>query len=273
MDEAHDTDLTFQGSIPEGYQRHLVPLLFHPYAVDLADRVAALAPSRVLELAAGTGVLTRELADRLPAEVEITATDLSDAMLEIARGVGTSRPVTWQQADAMHLPFDDDAFDVVVCQFGVMFFPDRPAALAGIRRVLRPGGTFLFNSWDGLATNDFPRIVNEVVADMFPDNPSRFMERVPHGYHDHDRIRADIEAGGFDGAITVETVAKPSRAASPFDAVVGFCRGTPVRTEILDRGGDPEEVARRSAAVVEQRYGPGPVEARITAHVATATAT
>src|SRR5690349_2607472 len=121
-------DTVFAGSIPELYETQLVPLIFEPYAADLARRVAALHPSRVLETAAGTGVVTRAMARLLPAHAELIATDLNQPMLDRAAAVGTERAVRWLQADAMRLPFDDASFDVVVCQFGVMFFPDKAHA-------------------------------------------------------------------------------------------------------------------------------------------------
>jgi ubiquinone/menaquinone biosynthesis C-methylase UbiE len=144
-------DKNFSGAIPELYEAYLVPLIFEPYAADLATRLAARSPSRVLEVAAGTGVVTRALTRTLPASTSIVATDLNQAMLDRARAVGTAYPVEWRTADALALPFPDRSFDAVVCQFGVMFFPDKPRAYAEARRVLRPGGAFVFNVWDSLA--------------------------------------------------------------------------------------------------------------------------
>src|SRR3954447_25211680 len=158
MDSRQQTDVVFEGSIPEIYEKYLVPLIFEPYAVDIADRVAANEPSTVLELAAGTGVVTRHLAARLAATTAITATDLNTPMMEHAKTIGTARPVSWKQADAQQLPFDDAAFDIVVCQFGVMFF-DRTKAFSEIRRVLSPNGTFVFNTWDRIEANEFADVV------------------------------------------------------------------------------------------------------------------
>src|SRR6188508_2038428 len=152
---APDTDKVFAGSIPKLYDTHLVPLIFEPYATDLANRLGSRPLSRVLEIAAGTGVVTRAIAARLPESVAIIATDLNQAMLDQAAAVGTQRKVEWRQADAMKLPFEDASFDAVVCQFGVMFFPDKPGAFAEARRVLKPGGLFVFNVWDAIEHNVF----------------------------------------------------------------------------------------------------------------------
>src|SRR5713101_996481 len=146
--DTSNTDKVFAGSIPKLYDTHLVPLIFEPYAADLVNRLRSRSLSRVLEIAAGTGVVTRALASVLPASVSIIATDLNQAMVDQASVVGTKRTVEWRQADAMQLPFPDGTFDAVVCQFGVMFFPEKSKALGEFHRVLRPGGTLLFNVWD-----------------------------------------------------------------------------------------------------------------------------
>src|SRR5712691_10858334 len=148
-------DKIFTGSIPKLYETYLVPLIFEPYAADLVNRLSSRSPSRVLEIAAGTGVVTRALASMLPESVSIVATDLTQAMLDQARVVGTRRTVEWRQADAMQLPFADGTFDAVVCQFGVMFFPEKSKAFAEARRVLRRGGVFIFNVWDQIRENEF----------------------------------------------------------------------------------------------------------------------
>ena len=150
-----DIDKVFSGSIPKLYETHLVPLIFEPYAADLKKRVGSMNVSRILEVAAGTGVVTRALATGANEGVSIVATDLNQAMLDEAAAVGTARPVQWQQADAMALPFADGEFDAVVCQFGVMFFPDKSRAFSEARRVLKPGGVFIFNVWDRISENEF----------------------------------------------------------------------------------------------------------------------
>jgi SAM-dependent methyltransferase len=268
-----DAGNAFRGSVPLVYERYLVPLIFQPYADDMGARVTAAAPRRVLEIAAGTGVLTRVLAEWLPQSSHIVATDLSDAMLQVAQTLGTAQPVTWQQADAMQLPFPDGSVDAVVCQFGAMFFPDKARAFAEARRVLAPGGRLFLNVWDRIETNDFTCVVSEAVARLFPDDPPGFLEQTPHGYHDVAAIRHDLAAGGFDAQVTIETVTLRCRAASPSVPAIAFCQGTPLRNEIEARRGatlvEATEVATRA---IEARFGEGTfgIEGRIQAHVVSA---
>jgi len=264
-------DRTFAGSIPAIYDALLVPLIFAPYAADLARRLASRPLTRVLEVAAGTGVVTRALASTLDERVSLVATDLHQAMLDQAAARGTVRAVEWQRADAMDLPFDDETFDAVVCQFGVMFYPDKARGHAEARRVLRPGGAYIFTVWDRLEENEIPHVVTTALEAVFPENPPRFMARVPHGYHDRGVIARDVAGGGFTLPPHIDTVAARSRAASAREAAVAFCQGTPLRNEIDAR--DPAAIERATAAAareIERRFGGGPVDARIQAHVVTA---
>jgi SAM-dependent methyltransferase len=262
------SDTAFAGSIPELYDTHLVPLIFQPYADDLAGRVAALHPQRVLETAAGTGVVTRAMARALPAPAELIATDLNQAMLDRAAAVGTARPVQWQQADATRLPFDDASFDVVVCQFGAMFFPDKAQAFGEARRVLRRGGVLLFNVWDRIEENEFPHVITMALAGLFPADPPRFLARTPHGYFERDAIARDLAGAGFGAAPRIETVAARSRAASARIPAIAFCQGTPLRSEIEARSGaDLAEATSACAAAIAARFGTGPVDGKIQAHV------
>ena len=262
------TDIVFAGSIPALYETHLVPLIFEQYADDLVKRLASRRFERVLELAAGTGVVTRALASAFDAKTAIVATDLNQAMLSHARQVGTSRAVEWQEADAMSLPFPDASFDCIVCQFGVMFFPDKPRAFAEARRVLRPGGTFAFNVWDSLAENEFAHVVTTALASVFPNDPPRFFERAPHGYYDKSLIMRDLAAGGFTTPPVVDTVTRRSRAASATIPGLAYCQGTPLRNEIEAR--DPARLAEATEAVTKalaKRFGGGVVDGKIQAHV------
>jgi SAM-dependent methyltransferase len=266
-------EASFAGSVPEIYDRHLVPMIFDHYAVDLAERVSASGGSTVLELAAGTGVVTRRMAAVLPPEVSLTSTDLSPAMIERAQRIGTARPVEWQVTDAMALPFADDSFDAVVCQFGVMFFPDRVEAYRGVGRVLRSGGAFLFNAWGPLDRNDFAAAVLSAVADLHPDDPPTFLQRIPHGYHDEAQIRADLAAAGFTSGVEIEHVDGVSRAATAYEVALAYCHGTPMRNFLDARG--PVEVDRATeaaAAAIARTFGDRDLEGRINALVVTAPA-
>jgi ubiquinone/menaquinone biosynthesis C-methylase UbiE len=265
------TDKLFAGSIPEIYDRFLVPLIFESYARDLAERVAKVEPREVLETAAGTGVLTRAMAARLPAQARIVATDLNQPMLDhaAARERGEGR-VTWRQADALALPFEDQSFDAVACQFGVMFFPDKVRGFKEARRVLKPGGRFVFNVWDQISENEFADVVTETLATVFPQDPPRFMARTPHGYHDVAKLREQLTMAGF-ASISIETRGDISKAPSPRDPAVAYCQGTPLRNEIEARDPSGLEAATQACAeALALRFGSGPVDGRIRAHVITA---
>jgi len=227
-----DTDKVFTGSIPNLYETYLVPLIFEPYAADLVNLLASRPLTRVLEIAAGTGVVTRHLASALPERVSIVATDLNQSMLAHASALGTTRPVEWREADAMALPFEDATFDAVVCQFGVMFFPDKPKAFSEAGRVLRPGGVFVFNVWDRIAENEFADAVTTALESLFPEDPPRFLARTPHGYYDRPTIERDLADGGFTASPVIATAAARSRAESPRVPALAYWQGTPLRNEI-----------------------------------------
>ena len=261
-----DIDKVFAGSIPEMYDRYFVPLIFEPYARDLAERLAKINPKTVLETAAGTGVLTRAMVRQLP-QARITATDLNQPMLDWAKTTLPSARVTWQQADALALPFEDESFDAVVCQFGVMFFPDRLKGYREARRVLKPGGHFLFNSWDRISENEFADVITQALAEVFPKDPPRFLARTPHGYNDVAKIRADVAEAGFQ-SISTETKAEISAAPTARDPALAYCQGTPLRSEIEARDATRlQEATEFAAKAIAQRYGPGPVQAKIAAHI------
>ncbi|MFM2288346.1 MAG: hypothetical protein RL684_1489 [Pseudomonadota bacterium] len=260
----------FAGAVPDAYDTLLVPLIFEHYAHDLAARVARTRPAAVLETAAGTGAVTRQLALQLPAGTRIVATDLNPPMLARAAAVGTAQPVTWQPADAQQLPFDDCSFDVVLCQFGAMFFPDRPLAYREARRALKAGGTLLFNVWDSLAANAFAQTVTDALAGVYPADPPRFMERVPHGYFDTRGIAADLSAAGFAAAPAFEPVAGVSRADHAGVVAAAYCQGTPMRAEIESRGAPGlAEATLACERLLAARYGEGPVEGAMRAIVVT----
>ena len=263
-----ESDKVFAGSIPEIYDTYLVPLIFEGFAEDLAGRTAALAPKRVLETAAGSGVVTRALAAKLASDARYVVTDLNRPMLD--RAASQQAPdsrIAWRQADALTLPFDDASFDAVCCQFGVMFFPDRVAGYAEARRVLGPGGSFLFNVWDRIEANEFADTVTTAAGEVFPDDPPQFLARTPHGYHDVALIRKELGDAGFS-RISIATLEETSRAPSPRHPAVAYCQGTPLRNEIEARNaGLLDVVTDRATAAIAERHGDGPVSGKIRGHV------
>lgn len=257
------TDSDFSDSIAGLYDRLLGPLLFRPYAEDLARRVAAAAPAAILETAAGTGIVTEAIARAVP-DATLVATDLNQAMLDVAASRIAAPRVTFRQADAMALPFPDRSFDLVACQFGVMFFPDRVHAYGEALRVLRPGGQLLFNSWDRIEANPASDLLARAVASLFPDDPPDFLARVPFGYHDRGAIEADLRAAGFR-AIESETVAMRSRGSAR-ETAIGLCQGSPLRAEIEARG-SLEEATDAAEAALQVLVGPDGLDAPMSAHV------
>ena len=266
-----ETDKVFAGSVPENYDRYMVPLIFADYAADMARRAAAFSPRAVLETAAGSGAVTRALAPRLPVGASYTATDLNQPMIDYAASQQPATPpVTWRQADALKLPFEDGSFDLVCCEFGAMFFPDRVAGYREARRVLRPGGHFLLSVWDRIEDNVFADDVTNALGEMFPAAPPRFLARTPHGYHDVGLIRRDLAAAGF-ADVVLETRAEQSRASSARIPAVAYCQGTLLRNEI-EAQGDLQSATHYVEAVLAGKHGRGPVAAKIQAHIILATA-
>jgi SAM-dependent methyltransferase len=258
------SDSIFSDSIAALYDRLLVPTTFRPYAEDLARRVAAAAPAAIVETAAGTGIVTEAIARAVPG-ARLVATDLNQAMLDVAAARIASPLVSFRQADAQALPFADASFDVVACQFGAMFFPDRLLAYREARRVLRPGGCFLFNVWDRIEANPVTDLAARAVAALFPDDPPDFFARVPFGYHDIAQVEADLRAAGFDH-IEAETVMMRCLGGSAREAADGLCRGTPLRSEIEARG-SLDAATDAAAAALAPLVGPDGLDAPMSAHV------
>jgi ubiquinone/menaquinone biosynthesis C-methylase UbiE len=262
-----EKDKVFAGSVPENYDRYLVPLIFESFAQDIAQRVAGLSPRAILETAAGTGVVARALTPRLSPKASYVVTDLNQPMLDYAARQVPDRRISWRKADAQALPFEDAGFDVVCCQFGVMFFPDRQLGYREAKRVLKPGGCFLFSVWDRIEENVFANDVTNALAEVFPSDPPRFLARTPHGYYDTALIHSELEKAGFS-KVVVETRAEQSRAPSPRHPAVAYCQGTPLRNEIEARDADRLESATHYAtSTIANRHGSGEVAAKIQAHV------
>ena len=264
------TDTVFSGSIPAIYDRLMVPMLFEPYAVDVAEHACQFAPRDILETAAGTGVVTAALHRALPGS-RIIATDLNPAMLEIARERLKSDNVRYQAADAQDLPFDDQSFDLIVCQFGEMFYPDKLAANREAFRLLRPDGRYLLVIWDRLDKNPASKATHEAVEAEFPGDPPAFLARVPFGYADLEIVTADLMAAGFDD-LEFETTVHRSKSASAHDAATAMCQGSPLRAEIEARDRDAlDRVTEAAATALKQFEGPEGFDAPMSAHLVIAT--
>lgn len=263
-------DIRFSGSVPANYDRYMVPLLFRPYARLLAERAAELGPTTVLETAAGTGAVTGVLADALP-NAEIVATDLNQAMLDVAATRVCAPNVRFREADALDLPFDNGSFDLVVCQFGVMFFPDKVAGNAEAHRVLRDGGYYLVAIWDEIERNPLSNLAHQTMQTLFPDNPPMFMKRGPFSYADTDRIRQDLADAGFTQA-RIDTVELMSKSPTAHDAAMGLTYGSPMGVELADYGSDAiDRTFEKFAADARSMEGPNGFEAPMSAHIVTAT--
>ena len=270
MATIRSSDTVFAGSIPTIYDRYMVPLIFAPYAKEAAKRIGKLQPHRILETAAGTGVLTRALHQALP-EAKIVATDLNQPMLDEAARRIDAPNVHFQQADALSLPFEDSSFDLVVCQFGVMFFPDKVRGNAEAHRVLRDGGAYVLIIWDSVERNLATKVAGNAVAELFPDDPAAFYERLPFRYHDKSLIEQDLRSAGFTG-VEIETVELRSRAVSARNAAVALTQGTPMRSEIEKRGPEALSAATEAAeAALSEFEGENGFEAPMSAHIVTAT--
>jgi SAM-dependent methyltransferase len=265
-----ETNISFSGSIPQLYDRYLGPVLFEPYAVDLARRVAVHATGPVLEMACGTGIVTQQLRAQLAPEVEIVATDLSQPMLDYARTkLATLKNVDWRQADIAALPFPDASFAAVVCQFGLMFVPDKQAAFRETRRVLGKGGLFAFNVWDEITANPFAHVAHETLAQLFPADPPQFL--IPFTFNDHVVLRQSLTMHGFSN-VQLETVMLEARSESARALAIGFVQGSPLSTMVQERGVPFESVVAAVADALAQHGGAAPFHSTLQAVVVTARA-
>jgi ubiquinone/menaquinone biosynthesis C-methylase UbiE len=258
----------FSGSIPASYDRYLVPWLFEAHAADLAERVPTTDELRVLEIAAGTGAVTRRLRAVLPASATLVATDLNDAMVDYGRDAVGDAGIEWRTADAQALPFDDAGFDVVICAFGFMFLPDKVQGFREARRVLAPGGTLLATVWASLDENPWARAYHATLARLFPDDPPRFLE-TPYGY-DSERLESDLTEAGWDD-VSLETVRRTTEAESAQVVARGLATGSPLAAQLKERGADPETVIAEAARDLANLAGERPFRAELAATVITAT--
>lgn len=266
-----NNDASFIGNIPEHYDRGLGPVIFVDYAADIARRAAACSPARVLETAAGTGIVTRGLRDLLPAGASLTATDLNPPMLELARKkFQPGENVDFRPADATDLPFPDAGFDAAVCQFGLMFFPEKDKAYRETHRVLAPGGHYLFNIWDAHRYNPFGRIAHEVTASFFPSDPPQFY-KVPFSYNQIDPIKESLLDAGFTD-IEIAVLKREKEIPDIALFAQGIVYGNPLIDQIRARGGvDPERVVDAVAQALRAEFGTDPGRMTLQAVIFSAT--
>jgi ubiquinone/menaquinone biosynthesis C-methylase UbiE len=265
-----DRSAAFEGSIPEIYDQHLGPVMFPVYATDLAGRISVADGGRVLEMAGGTGISTRKLRDILATSVAIVATDLNEPMLEVARKkFAAGENITFQPADATSLPFEDGEFDAVICQFGVMFFPDKAVAFNQVMRVLKPGGAFAFNVWDDETHNPAAARVADTIMGFLPEGTANFF-KVPFGFNDEKVIRELLQGAGFVD-IAIETRPIEAEAESAVHLARGFVQGNPIVLDIRDNPDiNEEEVVEAVAAALREIGGDNPMRATLQAKVITA---
>ena|SRR5437763_1191496 len=270
MTQAQHTN--FSGHIPAVYDRHLGPVLFEPFARDLARRMPETKGVRVLETACGTGIVTRHLLDRLPGSARVVATDLNPGMLEHARqAIGPDSRLELRAADAQALPFDAGSFDVVAMQFGLMFVPDKLLALREAHRVLAADGLLLFLNWDSFEANGFGRITHDVLMSVFPEDPPTFY-LTPFGDHDPAELVARTQAAGFRD-VTIEGVAFEGTSESADSLATGLIRGNPVSIAISERGTVTHDaIVRRLAEAFRREFGDVPARVPLRAWLVTATA-
>ncbi|HYH97068.1 class I SAM-dependent methyltransferase [Hyalangium sp.] len=262
----------YVGAIPENYHSGVGPFLFEPYAQELSARIAAFSPRRVLETACGTGLLTRRLREALPGEALLIATDLNEPMLAVAkRTVGPGANVQWAREDMTRLRSGSGEFDAVVCQFGIMFVPNKPAAAREALRVLKPGGRLLMATWRAVAENEAIRLAHETVSSLFPGElPQFYLTQTGHG--DPQEITRLLVSAGFVD-VQAEVVQKRSTITSMREVAVGLIEGFPIVDFIKAR--DPALVPVAVDTLTEalgKHFGQAPAEATISALVTSATA-
>jgi ubiquinone/menaquinone biosynthesis C-methylase UbiE len=256
---------SFAGSVPQNYDKYLGPVLFEPYALDLVNRVSGA--RNILEIACGTGRVTRHLVNTLPAGGKLVATDLNADMLNVARPVISDARIEWKVVDAQELPFADNSFDHVICQFGVMFFPDKAKAMEETYRVLQPGGRYIFNVWDALEFNPRSAIIKTVMDELMGADAPDFLKKGPFSWFDKEEIASLMERSGFKN-IHLDIVRKSAYFETPDDLVNGFVKGSPLSSYLAEQTGElQQKIVTGLQQRIRSEFGDGRLESPMQAIV------
>lgn len=258
---------TFSGMVPALYDQYLGPLLFEPYAADIAMRLKENNIQRVLEIACGTGRVTNHLRKGIPASAELIATDLNPGMLEVAKEALKETNVEFRIADAQALPFDDESFDLIVCQFGFMFVPDKATAFKEVFRVLKKGGRLLFNTWDSIENNPLSNTVKNIIASFFAPRDSPDFYKVPFSMFKKQELKRLMEDAGLNN-VTIELVTKEGITPTAADGAKGLVLGTPAFMEIsaMDTSA-PEKIVALAEKEIARLYGDNPCKSELNAWI------
>jgi len=259
----------FSGSVPAHYDQYLGPLYFEPYAIEVTNRIDPSSIKLALELASGTGRVTKHLRRVLPPTAKLIASDISEDMLAIAKEKLKNEKVDWETIDAQQLPFEDNSIDLVVCCFGFMFVPDKLKAFAEVLRVLRPEGMFIFSTWDKLEANG-ASFVHRTIAKKYLEEPLPASFNLAFSMHDESSIKSTLEEVSFS-KIFVEKVNKQCYASSSKDAAEGLTMGGSIYNEIMKR--NPawiDEIRIRVEKELSEKYGTSPMIAPMSAVISQA---
>lgn len=256
-------ETTFAGNMPERYDRGMGPVVFEPYAQAVAERLPMTGAVRVLEVAAGTGRLTRHLLSGMPADGVLVATDLSPEMVAVGEQWISDPRLTWKVADAMELPFEDESFDLLVCQFGAMFFPDKGRAYREAWRVLKPGGKCILSVWGPREVNPWAREASIALQEFFERETTPFMG-LPFSYHNEDEIVQDLQGAGFE-TVALDWMTKPLLADHAVDFAEGMVTGTPISVSVAERGRSTEACIAAVADRFRRAFGDEPMRTTMSA--------
>jgi ubiquinone/menaquinone biosynthesis C-methylase UbiE len=229
------------GSAPEMYQRYLVPAMTALWAIDLVDQAAPRPGERVLDVACGTGVVARVAAERVGSTGRVAALDINPGMLAVARSlpVAPGAGIEWHEGSVLALPFPDAAFDAVLCQLGLQFFPDRTAALREMRRVLAPEGRLAVSVFGPIEHTPATHALSNAL-DRHVGPGASVAKRTEHELADTEALRTLVTSAGFRG-VAIHTASKLARFPSPTDYVRIQLAATPLASLVAQQDASRRE--------------------------------